>query len=146
MVAVMCCASAIYPDRLPMRTIQTSSAARFSMVPSTARMTRKRLLVTAMLLVAIIVTLGVSVMLPTYPGVTKANFDRIEIGMHERDVEALFGELGFRGHRNRGDPFWNGIGYSVKVAVNNDSRVIDKEWREWERAPLQISRELLWKT
>jgi hypothetical protein len=59
---------------------------------------RKRLLLIAALLAAVAVTLGVLVMLPAMlrlqPGVTKANFDRIKIGMTQAEVEEIFGQKG----------------------------------------------------
>jgi hypothetical protein len=53
---------------------------------------KKRLLLLASLPLAIAVTLGVLALLPPRLGVTKANFDRIEIGMTKAEVEAIFGE------------------------------------------------------
>jgi hypothetical protein len=52
--------------------------------------TRKRLLLIAAMPLAIAVTVGVLAMLPPRPGVTKANFDRIEKGMTRVEVEAIF--------------------------------------------------------
>ncbi len=53
-------------------------------------MTKKRLLLIASLPLVIVVTLGVLAMLPPRPGVTKANFDRIEKGMTRAEVEQIF--------------------------------------------------------
>ena len=59
-------------------------------------MTTKRLLLFASLPLTIAVTLGVlailPAMLPHRPGVTKANFDRIQIGMTKAQVAEIFGE------------------------------------------------------
>jgi hypothetical protein len=54
---------------------------------------KKRLLLVASLPVTIAVILGVLAMLPPddRPGVTKANFDRIEEGMTRAEVEEIFG-------------------------------------------------------
>lgn len=55
-------------------------------------MSRKRYLAVAgMLVILALVGFGVAMMLPLGPGVTKANFDRIEDGMTRADVEAIFG-------------------------------------------------------
>ena len=54
-------------------------------------MTKKRLLLLAILPLAIAVMFGVLAMLPPSPGVTKANFDRIEDGMTAAEVERIFG-------------------------------------------------------
>ena len=55
---------------------------------------KKRLLLIASLPLTIVVTLCVLAMLPPSPGVTKANFDRIEKGMTKAEVEQIFGEKG----------------------------------------------------
>jgi hypothetical protein len=62
-------------------------------------MTRKRCLIVAGLLVALIcagstVTLLIPSMPSNQPGVTKANFDRIEEGMTLQEVEQIFGRPG----------------------------------------------------
>ena len=54
-------------------------------------MTKKRMLLIAILPLAIIVTVGVLAMLPPRPGVTKTNFDQIQEGMTKAEVEAIFG-------------------------------------------------------
>ena len=55
---------------------------------------KKRLLLIASLPLAIVVTLGVLAQLPPRPGVTRANFDRIEKGMTLAQVEEIFGKEG----------------------------------------------------
>jgi hypothetical protein len=59
-------------------------------------MTRKRryLISAAVLAACVGIAFGVLAMLPPRPGVTKANFDRIEKGMTREDVEVLFGGKG----------------------------------------------------
>lgn len=53
---------------------------------------KKRHLITAGVMAACVgLVLGVLAMLPPSPGVTKANFDRIEIGMTMTEVEAILG-------------------------------------------------------
>ena len=54
-------------------------------------MTIKRLILLASLPLMIAVALGVLAMLPPGPGVTKANFDRIEKGMTTAQVKEIFG-------------------------------------------------------
>jgi hypothetical protein len=57
--------------------------------------TKKRLILVASLsLAAIAVTVGVLVVLPLRPGVTKANFDRIQEGKRLEEVEQIFGGKG----------------------------------------------------
>ena len=57
-------------------------------------MTRRRriLLSAAVLAASVCIALGVLSLLPPRPGVTKANFDRIEVGMTLAEVEAILGE------------------------------------------------------
>jgi hypothetical protein len=55
-------------------------------------MTKKRLiLVVALPFAAIAMTVAVLAILPPRPGVTKANFDRIQEGMTRAEVEEIFG-------------------------------------------------------
>jgi hypothetical protein len=55
---------------------------------------KKRLLLIASLPLTIALTLGVLAMLPPSPGVTRANFDRIQEGMTTAEVEEIFGQKG----------------------------------------------------
>jgi hypothetical protein len=52
---------------------------------------KKRLILIALPLAVVAVTLGVLVMLPPRPGVTKTNCDRIQVGMTRAEVEEIFG-------------------------------------------------------
>ena len=54
--------------------------------------TKKQLLLIAAVPLVLVVTLGVLAMLPPRPGVTKANFDRIEEGMTHEEVVRILGE------------------------------------------------------
>ena len=54
-------------------------------------MTKKRLLLLASLPLTIAMALGILAMLPPTPGVTKTNYDRIEMRMTKAEVEAIFG-------------------------------------------------------
>ena len=56
--------------------------------------TKKRILLIAALPLAIVVTFGVLALLPPRPGITKANFDRIQAGMKKTEVEQIFGGKG----------------------------------------------------
>jgi hypothetical protein len=60
--------------------------------------TGKRLILIASVPLVIVVTLGVLALLPPddRPGVTKANFDRIEKWMTKAQVEEIFGREGRR--------------------------------------------------
>jgi len=54
---------------------------------------RRRILFSVSILAACVcIALGVLAMLPPRPGVTKANFDRIEKGMSRAKVREIFGE------------------------------------------------------
>jgi hypothetical protein len=55
-------------------------------------MKKKRLLLIIGGMIAVVgLTLGVLAMLPPKPGVTKENFDRIEVGMTKAEVKKIFG-------------------------------------------------------
>jgi hypothetical protein len=75
--------------------------------------TKKRRALIAILTLTIAVILGVLAMLPPRPGVTKANFDRIEKGMTLAEVEEIFGEKGFRVKGNAAEFFWYGDDLSL---------------------------------
>ena len=53
---------------------------------------RRRLLIGGMLTVCVVVALIGLAALPPRPGVTEANVQRVEIGMSEAEVEAIFGQ------------------------------------------------------
>jgi hypothetical protein len=107
-------------------------------------MTRKPLVLLGGVMAACVgIGLGVLAMLPPKPGVTKANFDRIEEGMTRVDVDELFGGkvplervdqgwlwdaddgsevwIGFRGDRDR---------VFAKIWVDSNESIIDKI-RRW---------------
>ena len=54
-------------------------------------MTKKRMALLAVLPFTVAVIIGVLAMLPPRPGITKANFDRIQDGMTLAEVERIFG-------------------------------------------------------
>ena len=88
----------------------------------------------AALPLVIVVTLGVLAMLPpnTRPGVTKANFDRIEIGMTKIEVEEIFGEKGIIVKVEKGEApclYWNaGDGAEVWIRFSDDCVNGDMTW------------------
>jgi hypothetical protein len=90
-------------------------------------MTKKRLLLIALFPLAIVVTLGVLVMLPPRPGVTKANFDQIGVGMTRAEVEAIFGREG-SGPLGETAFYWNQDDWSLARIDFLDNCVTDKAW------------------
>jgi hypothetical protein len=63
---------------------------------------------------------------PPRPGVTKENFDRIEIGMTRADVEAILGEP------NIWPPVWESdLGDEAQIEFDHQFRVKEKHWDEW---------------
>jgi hypothetical protein len=131
-------------------------------------MTKKRILLVASLPLAIALTFGVLTILPPRPGVTKANFDRIEVGMTKAQVEGIFGAegevtrddkaliaeiLGKEFERDgkslkvRGDlsvcRIWganNGSGAQIEFV---DDCVVDKQWLETDESFLKKIRRWL---
>jgi hypothetical protein len=93
---------------------------------------RRRILLSAGLLAAAVgVALGVLALLPPRPGVTKANFDRIEVSMPEDRVLEIFGEplrVEKTGTRNWTSEKWIGHdGACATVDIQNHS-IIGTEW------------------
>ena len=102
-------------------------------------MTKKRLLLIASVPLVIVMMLGVLALLLPSPGVSKANFDRIEKGMTSAQVEQILG-----GEAKTIEPWFGGIrdNPGAKVAVwkaDDESKagivlmnscVFDKEWRD----------------
>src|SRR5437868_1296173 len=104
-------------------------------------MTRKRYLAVAgMLAILVGAGFGVGMMLPPAPGVTKANFDRIEIGMTGGDVEAILGERTIMQKVNGGSgglmvwiDRWEGDNRASATIVyswheSGEGRVASKRW------------------
>ncbi len=111
-------------------------------------MKAKRLLLLASLPLTVAAILGVVVMLTPRPGVTKANYDRIEIGMKQSEVEAILGKptvdsFGY------GWSDWNGpSGGAWACILFREDIVIQKGWRgpwETESLPAKILRWITWK-
>jgi hypothetical protein len=95
--------------------------------------TKKRLLLIAFLPLIAAVVLGILSILPSSPGVTKANFDRIEKGMTKAEVEVIFGEKGdwWDGAGQKGRPmYWTAKDGSGAVVEFVDECVAIKQWAE----------------
>jgi hypothetical protein len=87
-------------------------------------MTKKRMALLAVLPLTIAVILGLLAMMPPRPGVTKANFDRIRVGMTLAEVEAILGQsdLGEWGR------LWLASDGSYALIEFWDDGVISKRW------------------
>jgi hypothetical protein len=91
--------------------------------------TKKRLLLFASLPLAIVVALGVLAMIPPSPGVTKANFDRIEKGMTMAEVEEILGGKGKSFHEDdKALMYWDADDGSLALIRFVDNCVPDKTW------------------
>src|ERR1017187_4650698 len=75
---------------IPTKPSPTKSAAG-SIFDESNMATKKRLILIASLPLTIAVTVGVLALLPPSPGVTKANFDRIQDDMTNADVKQILG-------------------------------------------------------
>jgi hypothetical protein len=96
-------------------------------------MTKKRLLLIASLPLVIVVTVGVLAMMPPRPGVTKANFDRVEKGMTRAEVEEIFGEKGdvWYGVAQVGQAMlWTARNGSTAIVEFVDECVAIKQWTD----------------
>jgi len=114
---------------------------------------RRRLLLMAVLLVALVL-LGVTLLWVAAfrPGITHANFERIELGHRQADVEALLagpprdfsphGIIGWAelhnglrapGHRKE---VWGGDVGAVVVVFDEEGAVAAKDWQDY---PLSIT-------
>jgi hypothetical protein len=106
-------------------------------------MKRRYLTVAGILAVCICLTLGVLAIMPPRPGVTKANFDRIEEGMTLPEVEAILGSD--RGSRGIVTEVFLPIGHEIEewggdegfanIVFDERRRVIRKDWND---APLPL--------
>ncbi len=66
---------------------------------------------------------------PWRPGVTKENFDRIEIGMTRVEVDAILGPTDASW---LGSPIWeNNFGDEAYIRFSKDDCVKAKAWDEW---------------
>ena len=107
--------------------------------------TKKRFLLIAFLPLTITVTLGVLAMLPPSPGVTKSNFDRIEVGMSRQEVEEIFGApptpwAGFLTSSMRIGEKWGKNEREFAVIVFDQwghMKVVEAEWFDFRESLLQ---------
>ena len=89
---------------------------------------RKRLLLAAGTMAGLVgVFLVVLAMLPAGPGVTKANFDRIEKGMTLAEVKEIFGREGKEAPREPGY-YWYADDGSVAAVGFDGGCVTEKVW------------------
>jgi hypothetical protein len=92
-------------------------------------MTKKRLLLIASLPLAVALVIGVLAMLPPRPGVTKANFDRIETGMTESEVEQILGgKAKCRVGGETVEAIWEADDASSTLVEFEADRVFRKQW------------------
>jgi hypothetical protein len=111
-------------------------------------MTKRRWVVlVGLLAVGVCLTLAGLALLPPRPGVTQANFDRIEDGMTREEVERILGGPGRLVAKNgeiMGGPgaafvmngnlfLWDNPRNDTIVSVSFDdaNRVIGKDWKDW---------------
>ena len=111
-------------------------------------MKKKRLVViVAVALAGFCLTFGGIAILPSGPGVTKKNFDQLEIGMTQDEVNAIFGPPGW--HK---DPpgyevvTWHGDHGTAKIVFGHERQVLEKSWTDREMNRLDSLRLLIgWK-
>jgi hypothetical protein len=89
--------------------------------------TKNRLLLLASLPLTIVLAIGVLGMLPPRPGVTRANFDRIEMGMTEAEVEEIFGG---KGKQEQCGCVWNAYDGSWSTMTFDHDCVDTKRWTD----------------
>src|SRR5690349_11513683 len=91
---------------------------------------RRRLLLFASLPVALVLSLAVTKLIP-YPGVTKANLNRVATGMTKAQVQEIFGREGIAWdglvEKGRAD-YWLADETSGALILFVDDRVVDKQW------------------
>ena len=115
-------------------------------------MTKKRLfLIGGFLAACVCLPLGIIAVMPPGPGVTKANFDRIQEGMTKPEVQAILGEGSmpsfFHGDMHGGfmtsqtytgaDGSEASIWFAGKEGHEEEGCVFDKTWRESTETPFQ---------
>jgi hypothetical protein len=93
-------------------------------------MTKKRMALIAVLPLTVAVIVGVLGLLPPRPGVTKANFDRIEKGMTKAEVEKIFGRQGDEDLLPIGSLEWLAEDRSLAIIAFKNDRVDEKRWQE----------------
>jgi hypothetical protein len=109
--------------------------------------TRRLLLIAGTLAIGAFLSLVAFARLLPHPGVSEANFERVEIGMTEAEVEAIFGQppldptkVPFREHR-----FWMGEDRARVIIQFQDGVVTRKIWTPSQETALErICRWLHW--
>jgi len=111
------------------------------------------------LAIIVLIACGVQFLIPARPGrISKANFDRIEIGMTEAEVEEILGageyrssypERKFFGTVNTGPPggggcrekYWDGPEGTIQLRFDGD-KVWSKHWSDdvalWDRLKKEV--------
>jgi len=118
-------------------------------------MKKRHVIAAALLALCIGVALGTFALLPPRPGVTKANFDRIEIGMTEAQLEALLGRKSaqsidvekimralYRDSKER-HFIWTGVYGTAVIRIDEDERVVAPQWQDRGPTLFQRLRSLL---
>jgi hypothetical protein len=105
-----------------------------------AAMKKRDLKLAALAAVSVFAAIGVIAMLPPSPGITKANYDRVEMGMTRGDVEAIFGEpdsrlLAISPDGSRRIDLWKADNGAMAVIHFLDGRVTN--WEQCKRIESQ---------
>jgi hypothetical protein len=125
---------------------------------------RKRTLLVAMAGLAVVVTVGAVVLWPRADRVTRANYERIQIGMTRADVEAILGPPGDYTTGPLTDPngielllsllppasgvespWWAADYGTVGVWFDEGGRVVMKNYEPYSKAPQGVGANLLWR-
>jgi hypothetical protein len=96
---------------------------------------RRYLISAAILTACVCIAVSVLALMPSGPGVTKANFDRVEVGMTFDEVEAILGtQVSALAGGEGVSVWWRDDGAAVFVRFNFvDGKVRDKEFRASDR-------------
>ena len=112
---------------------------------------RKRLmLATVAVSVIACIVLAALAMLPPRPGITKANFDRIQVGMTLGEVTVIFGRSPTGEADNimtiERDPpkAWNNGKQAAAIHFREDGRVSDKNWIDFGETETFLERVRRW--
>ncbi len=106
-------------------------------------MTKKRLLVVSVLLLALLgIGLGAAALIPEGPSVTKANFDRIKKRMTRDEVETIIGPPEVDGGKYARWALWASADKStVRISFSESGDVAETSWQDsFEPFSLKIRR------